>query len=308
MKLIKLPTFSIFANRILIEGYMNRRFPIFLILTLLAFNCKSPVNKRDMKIIFLHHSTGQLIWDAGERNTLSEIASKVSKKLSYRLGNKGNMYSLIRSYNKKHYTNYHIEEQVFPKMQPYGWHNYPYDYFNIWIKNAGNTAYMEEPTLEMLTAEYQVIIFKHCFPVSNIQADIDTNTFDSEFKSPGNYKNQYLLLRDKLHSFRNTKFIIWTGAAQVKSQISYEEAIRAKAFFNWVSGEWDLPYDNIFIWDFYSLETQNDLYLDEKFARSPEDSHPNNAFASIASKLFVQRMIDIIKHDGKKTTLTGTYQ
>ncbi|MBN1187812.1 MAG: hypothetical protein JXB49_36400 [Bacteroidales bacterium] len=260
-----------------------------------------------MKIIFLHHSTGQLIWDAGERNTLSELAFKVNKELSYRLGNKGNMYSLIRSYNKEHHTDYHIEEQVFPQMQPYGWHNYPYDYFNIWVKNAGHKAYMEEPTLEMLTGEYQVIIFKHCFPVSNIQADLDTNTFDSDYKSLGNYKSQYLLLRDKLHSFRNTKFILWTGAAQVKSQISEEEALRAKAFFSWVSGEWDLPDDNIFIWDLYSLEAGKDLYLDEKYARSPVDSHPNSTFASNACKLFFQRMIDVIENDGKNTTLTGTY-
>jgi hypothetical protein len=261
-----------------------------------------------MKIIFLHHSTGQLIWDAGEPNRLAGLASRISRRLSCRLGKKGNMTSLMRSYNREHKTCYQIEEQVFPKIRPYGWHNYPYDYYNIWVKNAGNITYMEEPTLETLTMKYQVIIFKHCFPVCNIQPDLETTNTDSEYKSAGNYKSQYLLLRDKLHSFKNTKFIIWTGAAQVQSQISEAEAARAKEFFNWVMNEWDLPDDNIFVWDFYSLQTRQGLYLDEKYARSPVDSHPGDEFASFAGKLFFQRMIDVIENDGKKTDLTGVYK
>lgn len=32
-------------------------------------------------------------------------------------------------------------------------------------------VFMEEHTLEMLTREYQVIIFKHCFPVNKIAED-----------------------------------------------------------------------------------------------------------------------------------------
>ena len=32
----------------------------------------------------------------------------------------------------------------FPKPNPYGWNNYPYDYYNIWVKNAGEELYMEE--------------------------------------------------------------------------------------------------------------------------------------------------------------------
>ena len=88
-----------------------------------------------------------------------------------------------------------IEEMAFPKASPYGWHNYPYDYYNIWVKNAGNEPFMEEPTLEILTKQYQVVIFKHCFPVSNIQPDQDSADINSDFKSLSNYKLQYLALK-----------------------------------------------------------------------------------------------------------------
>ena len=51
-------------------------------------------------------------------------------------------------------SKYFIEEKIFPKAEPYGWNNYPYDYYNIWVKNAGEQPFMEEPTLEILTKEY----------------------------------------------------------------------------------------------------------------------------------------------------------
>ena len=131
--------------------------------------------------------------------------------------------------------------------------------------------------------EYQVIIFKHCYPVSNIQADKDSADINSDYKSIANYKLQYAALRDKLHEFPDTKFIFWTGAAQVKSAVSEDEAKRAKEFFTWVINEWDLPGDNIHIWDLYSLETEGGLYFKEEYATSPNDSHPNGEFASKAA-------------------------
>ena len=67
------------------------------------------------------------------------------------LGGKAKLPSLFEKYNKENNKNYLIKEMTFPKASPYGWHNYPYDYYNIWVKHAGNEPYMEEPTLEMLT-------------------------------------------------------------------------------------------------------------------------------------------------------------
>ncbi len=105
------------------------------------------LSEDSMKIVFLHHSTGNKVWDGG-------------------------MKKWMKNYNKSNGTDYQIAEREFPARSPYGWSNYPYDYWNIWVNNAGNEEYEREPTLELLTPKYDMVVFKHCYPVSNIQPDV----------------------------------------------------------------------------------------------------------------------------------------
>ena len=195
----------------------------------------------NLRIIFLHHSTGGVIWQGERASIITKAARKISPKLAEMVGKRALIPSLFDKYNKENNKNYLIKEMVFPKASPYGWHNYPFDYYNIWVKNAGNEPFMEEPTLEMLTKDYQVIIFKHCYPVSKIQPEKETGDINSDYRSLSNYKLQYEALRDKLHEFPDTKFILFTGASLVKSAVKEDEARRAQEFFKWVTEEWDLP-------------------------------------------------------------------
>jgi hypothetical protein len=225
---------------------------------------------RSAKVIFLHHSTGGVIWNGGVETT-------------------------IANYNTNHGTNYSITQIEFPKSSPYGWNNYPYDYWNIWVNHAGASAYKKEPTLEMLTQTYDVIVWKHCFPVSNIVADTGFPEITSSVKSEENYKLQYNALKLKMHEFPNKRFIVWTGAALVESATNTAEAERAKDFANWVKTTWNEPGDNIYVWDFRDLETGGGLYLLPKNAESTSDSHPNPTFAAYAAPLLGQRIIDVIE-------------
>ena len=202
-------------------------------------------------------------------------------------------------------TKYIIREQDFPKGSPYGWNNYPYDYYNIWVKNAGERPFRKEPTLEILTAENDLIIFKHCFPVSAIQTDNGAGDIDSYLKTLPNYKIQYTALKEKLLQYPDTRFLLFTGATLVKNQVNEDEALRASEFFRWVKEEWDTPDDNIFVWDLYSLQTEEGIYFKDEYAVSPDDSHPKAQFASMAAKLLFNRIIDIIETGGTGTTLTG---
>jgi hypothetical protein len=236
---------------------------------------------------------------------VTRAARKISSDLAELIGTKARLPMLFDDYNKEQGKKYFIKEMIFPKAEPYGWHNYPYDYYNIWVKNAGNEPYMEEPTLEMLTKDYQIIIFKHCFPVSNIFADEAASDINSNLSTLSNYKLQYSALRDKLHEFPGTKFILFTGAVQVKSNIKEDQAIRARDFFKWVTDEWDLPDDNIFLWDFYSLETEGGLYLKDEYAVSPTNSHPNSEFAGKVVGLLFNRIIDVIEKNGINTHVNG---
>ena len=155
---------------------------------------------------------------------------------------------------------------------------------------------MEESTLEMLTKEYNVIIFKHCYPGSNIKEDTGNPDINSEIKSQENYKLQYDALKNKMHEFPSNKFIVWTPAVNTKNLMTEEEAIRTKLFHDWIINEWDEKRDNIFVWDFYKYETEGGLYLAEKNAVSPDNSHPNQEFSAQVAPLFGKFIIDVIEN------------
>lgn len=241
----------------------------------------------DCNILFLHHSTGNIIYHAGEER--NRIMKKLFPKKSF-------VERWFCEYNKVNGTNYLITDQFFPKNHPYGWNNYPFDYYNIWVKNAGSQYYMNEPTLEILTKKYDVIIFKHCYPVSNIEED-QCPDINSPKKTLENYKLQYEAIKRKLYEFPQTKFLIWTGAIQVENNISQNQAKKAKEFFEWVKNEWDKPDDNIYIWDFYHLETEGTLYLKDIYAKNSHDSHPANLLARKVAPIFCEKIIEVIQHN-----------
>lgn len=259
----------------------------------------------DINIIFLHHSTGWAIWKGNSPSLFEKAVGKISKDLAERVGKKAVLPALFQKYNAEHNTNFAIKELSFPKSNPYGWNNYPYDYYNIWVENAGTTPYLEEPTLEMLTKDYQVIIFKHCYPVSNIKPDVVAAAGDLSIKTISNYKKLYLALRDKMHEFPETKFILFTGAVQVKANLTEEEALQTREFFTWVTDEWDLPEDNIYLWDLYTLQTEGGLYFKNEYAIGPNNSHPNEEFSIKAASLLFHRIVDIMNNKGNNTSLTG---
>lgn len=279
---------------------------LLIMMTLISLlSCNNEDEKADINIIFLHHSTGDNIWNGRPPSLVKRAVRKISDNLADKISRKPLMLSFFKEYKVNSGKNYRIKEVDFPKAAPYGWNNNPYDYYNIWVKNAGELPFREEPTLEILTKDYQVIIFKHCYPVSNIKPDADSADINSARRTLANYRLQYSALREKLHEFPDTKFILFTGAAQVKANLAEDEAIRAKDFFEWVRIEWDLPGDNIYLWDLYSLEIEGGLYFKDEYAMSPTDSHPNESFSSRASGLLFNRIIDVIENDGNGTTLTG---
>ncbi|MBN1553886.1 MAG: hypothetical protein JXA11_04020 [Phycisphaerae bacterium] len=235
---------------------------------------------KNAKIIFLHHSTGENVWNGGVEDWFGK-------------------------YNSKRGTEYRIREQAFPKDSPYGWENYPYDYWNIWVKHAGTKPYKKEPTLEMLTKDHDVIVFKHCFPVSNIEADTGKGDVASSEKRLENYKLQYEALKKKMHEFPDTRFLVWTGAALTKDGVDEDAARRARKFFDWVKNEWDEKDDNIYVWDFYELQTEGGLYQKDQYSFGNGDSHPNEEFCRRVAPMLGRRVVDVIEGKGDTGAKTG---
>jgi len=258
------------------------RYLFFIIAFGLLTSCGS--NRTNMKkVIFLHHSTGYNIWLGKTNNYL------------YKLTRTGDVQKYFNKYARINKTGYEISEMFFPKSTPYGWNNYPFDYYNIWVKNGGSQPYMEEPTLEILTRDYEILIFKHCYPGSNIAEDTGSPDINSREKRLENYKLQYDALKDKMHKFPENKFIVWTPAVNTKNTMSEDEAKRTREFHEWMINEWDEKGDNIFIWDFYKYETEGGLYLADKYAYSSNNPHPNVEFSARIAPLFASFIIEVIE-------------
>lgn len=237
----------------------------------------SSARANPVRIIYLHHSTGGNIWGGG-------------------------VPEFISAYNADVGSDYRITERAYPNS-PYPWENYPYDYWKLWVDTTGPVGYQEQDTLDTLADNYDVIMFKHCFPVSDVEANIGAPDIASSRKSLENYELQYNALKARLRQFPNKKFIVWTGASLIQAATTADNAERARLFFNWVKNSWDEKGDNIFVWDFQSLETQGGLYLKPEF--SAGDSHPNSSFSAAVAPGIGRRIVDVIEGAGDSGNITG---
>jgi len=235
-----------------------------------------------VRIIFLHHSTGEAVWDGG-------------------------VASYFATYNAANGTSYQITQQNYPDA-PYEWNNYPYDYWNLWVNPSNGYTDLSTPTvpsLSTLCGNYDVIVFKHCYPASDILPDIASPTVSSDVKCLANYKLQYAALKSVLNEHSNKKFILWTGAAEIAANSTADRGARSRSFFEWVKGTWDVKGDNIFVWDFFELETEGGNFLLPAYSAGTGNSHPGSAFCTTVAPLLGKRIVDVIEGRGDTGTLTG---
>ncbi len=270
-----------------------RAVSLILTLTIISTVGSCKFNPKDMNaekkavhVIFLHHSTGKTIWRGG--NTFVQ-------KVKLKLGLSSAVEKWFTRYNNQNNTNYKVKARLFPGRELYGWKNYPYDYYNIWVKNGDKPYYKDEPTLITLTQQYDVIVFKHCFPVSKLNRGEEVS-IESDEKNIGNYKDQYRALYREFQKYPDTKFLVWTPPALTERKSKEEWAINTHEFYTWVKEEWDQPNDNVYLWDFRALETEGGLYLKDAFAESESDSHPNTRFAQMVYPKFCERIVEVIQN------------
>ena len=185
----------------------------------------------ESRIVFLHHSTGGNLCEEG----------KVSQWFD--------------DYNSIHDTSYQFLTRSYPGLKPEPMFNYPYNYWNLWVNGACQlSSQHDRPCLDKLTREYDVIIYKHCYPGSDIQKDTGFSQVDSDHKSLENYKLQYRALRDIMDGYSNTIFIIWTLPPRNRIATTQKHATRSSKFVKWVKNDFlsedKKKHPNIFIFDF----------------------------------------------------------
>jgi hypothetical protein len=115
--------------------------------------------------------------------------------------------------------------------------------------------------------QYDVIAFKSCYPVSDIQSDEQLDEYES----------YYLSMRDRMDEYPDKVFVVVTPPPQVPANTDAETAARARAFAEWLgSDEYLSGHPNVFTFDFFDLladPSDNTLRLD--YQAEEEDAHPN---------------------------------
>jgi hypothetical protein len=250
---------------------------IFLIAEISAFS---------QKVVFLHHSTGEGVYYSG------------------------NVPQWISTYNTVNSTNYQVSERSYPNT-PYDWVNYPFDYWNLWINNQCDNTNPNIECISKLAQEFDVIIFKHCWPGASILADNGSPSINSDIKTLANYQLQYRALRSLMDSYPNKKFIIWTLAPLHRLVTTTDEASRARQFVNWVKTSWltedAKSHSNIYIFDFFGYAAESSLtpvngkvnclkYNYEINHNDGNDSHPNTLANQTIGPLFAEFIVNTIKN------------
>jgi hypothetical protein len=238
------------------------------------------------KVIFLHHSTGDGVYT------------------------EGNVPQWISNYNAQHGTNYQVFKRPYPDT-PYPWANYPYDYWNLWVNNQCNNTNPNIECLDKLTQNYDVIIFKHCYPGSSIQPDLPVASVSSSVKTLANYKLQYRALRSLMDSYPNKKFIIWTLAPLHRLETYNDEPAKARQFVDWVKTSWltedGKSHPNIYIFDFFGYAAEsnpapvngkfNCLKYDYEVSHTADNnSHPNTLANQTIGPIFAEFIVNTIKN------------
>ncbi|MBT3395252.1 hypothetical protein HN412_02340, partial [archaeon] len=222
-----------------------------------------------LDIDFLHHSTGRNVYEAGVSDWFD-------------------------AYNLEHGTDYNFLEEWYPFTRD----NYPVNYWKLWIS---------ENHLEIYGEDYDVIIWKHCYPGSDVLEDIGSASADSSRKSIENYKLQYADLREKLSEYPDTLFILWTLPPRHRNHnpsfgSASSNAQRATDFTEWVKNDWldegSGNYENLYIFDFRGHminPSDNFLKYEYELSHSGDDSHPNSVANNYVVPIFSQFVVDSIE-------------
>ena len=108
-----------------------------------------------------------------------------------------------------------------------------------------------------------------------------------------------------MNAFPTKKFILWTGAARTLAESNTASGQRARDFFHWVKTTWDITGDNIFVWDFFELETEGTNFLKVGYSSAGGDSHPKASFCTTVAPYLGTRIVDVIEGRGDSGSLTG---
>jgi len=230
-------------------------------------------------IIFLHHSCGENLINQGNVRTLFKNYKNLylTDKLTIQFYDHGyNDGGLTDQNGNRTGRNYNVPDD----------NTNPDGFATIFLQNITNPP---KNCFSQLMA-HEVIVFKSCFPVSDIGSEDQLNE----------YKQNYLTVRKACDKYPQKVFIIITQPPLTKDSTSQEVAARARRWTQWLQSDDFLDgHRNLFTFDWFDLlaesNSKSGCYncLKQRYTGDPYDSHPNE----IANRETAPAFIDfIIKH------------
>jgi hypothetical protein len=232
------------------------------------------------RMVFLHHSVGKGLLEEGNlRDSLRQM-SIVVKGMTY--GDSIGQYTDMCNW--------------LPKFQS--------DMKSIFqFQNHPNVYYADSRAND-------IIMFKSCFPNSDIGAD-GTEPGDplSSKRTLADYKAVFAGLGGEIRKYPNTLFIYMTFPPLVPLETTPESARRARAFNVWLKDEFFPTYrresglNNFVMFDLFDVLADQDNVLKEEYRNAnPRDSHPNGPANREAARRFMEYFRPVLTAWQSKTS------
>jgi hypothetical protein len=232
--------------RMVQSGRRSAQVLLVLGLLVLVVGGVFPAAAQGIRIILLHHSCGaNLIAEGGVREGLTALGYEF-----YDHGYNGD--GLVLADGTWTGTNFDVP----------GDNTDPDGYAAIFAQPLHDPP---DNTFSHLM-EYDVIVFKSCFPVSNIESEEQLQA----------YRSFYLSIRARMDEYPDKVFVIVTQPPEVPADSSPEAAARARSFTSWLqSSEYLDGHPNVFVFDFFGLLAGDDNFLRAEYRTDEYDAHPN---------------------------------
>ena len=137
--------------------------------------------------------------------------------------------------------------------------------------------------------QHEVIVFKSCFPASNI-------TSDAELQQR---KDWYLGMRDVMDAHPDRVFVVMSQPPLNPAVTTPEVAARARAFADWLTSDDYLEgHPNVYAFDFFDNLAEDDPSSPEvnmlraEYRPDGEDSHPNQVANAAVGPIFAKAVMN----------------
>jgi hypothetical protein len=130
--------------------------------------------------------------------------------------------------------------------------------FQALLNEYGQHSEYTRPSDPQPASENDIVLFKSCYPNSNLSGRPDDAVSPSRELTVGSAKAIYVGLLDQF-AMRLDKLFVAITAPPVTQGECWEDPENARAFNNWLVHDWlvDHPYANVAVFDFYNVLTSN---------------------------------------------------